>query len=359
MSWPPPGWYPCPSGARQYRHWDGVDWTPHVLRHDRDERRTVVPPEEPGHDGFVGATPSSAGLVPTRRRRRPDLAVLGSALPILLLVSVSLLCVGPVARVAAPWLHTTPTTLANLWLVGWVPLTFRPVQRIVGGWFFGVRRPTAGEARLLEPCWRAALARAGCPPERFLLYVQDDPEVPNAGASGGHIVSVTTGALALPTDELEAILAHELGHHLGLHPVVSLVTYWLQLPIRGWLAALDAMIRATTVVAEVGAAVGSGWFMLAGVVVVLGCRFYAGILRIVTGALLLIIAVWSRRSEYAADVVAVRMDYGVPLRRSLQRFIAYGYGMPSFSSAGDRLTSSHPPLHKRIARIEARLNTTR
>ena len=41
---------------------------------------------------------------------------------------------------------------------------------------------------------------------------------------------MTTGALELPDEQLEAILAHELGHHRGLHPVMTAIVWWLSLP---------------------------------------------------------------------------------------------------------------------------------
>ena len=59
----------------------------------------------------------------------------------------------------------------------------------------------------------------------------DSPEL-NAYACGGHVVAVSTGALdLLPDDELHGVLAHELGHHLGLHTVALTITHWLSLPI--------------------------------------------------------------------------------------------------------------------------------
>ena len=64
-----------------------------------------------------------------------------------------------------------------------------------------------------------------------MLAVTDSPEL-NAYACGGHVVAVSTGALELlPDDELHGVLAHELGHHLGLHTVALTITHWLSLPI--------------------------------------------------------------------------------------------------------------------------------
>ena len=62
----------------------------------------------------------------------------------------------------------------------------------------------------------------------------------NAAAGGGSVVMVTTRAVhTLPDDQFKAVLAHELGHHAGLHPVVLLAQGWMYLPIAivAWLSA--------------------------------------------------------------------------------------------------------------------------
>ena len=59
--------------------------------------------------------------------------------------------------------------------------------------------------------------RAGTDPRRHLLRVEEKRQV-NAFALGGHVLAVTWVALELPDDMLEAVLAHEVGHHRHLHP---------------------------------------------------------------------------------------------------------------------------------------------
>lgn len=41
---------------------------------------------------------------------------------------------------------------------------------------------------------------------------------------------MTDAALRRGDDELEALLAHELAHHRALHPVGTLVVWWLPIP---------------------------------------------------------------------------------------------------------------------------------
>src|SRR4029450_11150703 len=53
-------------------------------------------------------------------------------------------------------------------------------------------------------------------------------------------VLVTPTALELPDDLLEAVLAHELGHHRHLHPVAIILGWWYLLPFE----AGDRLVRA-------------------------------------------------------------------------------------------------------------------
>ena len=117
------------------------------------------------------------------------------------------------------------------YLAAGVLMFLRPVQRLLLSWLYGARRPTPDELDRLEPAWHDVLRQAGLPARRFVLAVTDSAEL-NAYACGGHVVAVSTAALELlPDDELRGVLAHELGHHLGLHTVALTITHWLSLPI--------------------------------------------------------------------------------------------------------------------------------
>lgn len=107
----------------------------------------------------------------------------------------------------------------------------RPLQRVVVGLLFGARSPTRAEQRKLGPAWQAVRRRARVSADMYLVLVVDDPG-PTAVATGGSILMVTTGALqTLTSEELEGILAHELGHHVGLHDVALPIAHWLALPV--------------------------------------------------------------------------------------------------------------------------------
>ena len=121
----------------------------------------------------------------------------------------------------------------------------------------------------------------------------------NASAGAANLLFVTTGALALDDERLEAILAHELGHHHGLHPVLTAVVWWLRIP---------------------GAVLGDFFAIL---------RRLVGRIRL----LVLLVTIWqatvmwlfwlgdllamraSRLSEFEADRYAARWGYGGQLAR--------------------------------------------
>ena len=185
----------------------------------------------------------------------------------------------------------------------------------------------------------------------------DSPDL-NAYACGGHVVVVSTGALdLLPDDELRGVLAHELGHHLGLHTVALTVTHWLSLPIIalariGFLleqlafAAADVLARRSTALALVGR-------ILSTLLQVLAWAFLATVL--IAGR----IGDWlGRSSEFAADERAIEMGYGRHLAMALRRV----HAMERVGAADGprpRAISSHPSAVLRTARIEARLRTGR
>jgi heat shock protein HtpX len=82
---------------------------------------------------------------------------------------------------------------------------------------------TPEEAAYLRPLFATICRRAGSNPVQFRLYVCPKDEI-NALALGAKSIAVTTGLLQTATpEELEGVLAHELGHHLLNH------TFWLTL----------------------------------------------------------------------------------------------------------------------------------
>lgn len=69
-------------------------------------------------------------------------------------------------------------------------------------------------------------------PDRYRVWVHEGPEA-TAPITPGATVAVTSWAVhSLPSRHLEAVLAHELAHHLAVPRALSLLLYWLALPAR-------------------------------------------------------------------------------------------------------------------------------
>lgn len=278
-----------------------------------------------------------------------------TATTLFLLVPLVPLALFGVARAAAPF-SLLGVLLDDPWsylivaavmvLVGAVLMTLRPVELFAARALFGMRDPTAAEAAQIEPLLGRACTAAGIERDRLLLRIEDSSAV-NAYATAGHLVCVTTGALHLPEPQLEAVLAHELGHHSELHPWISALTWWLQLPAVPLKALLRGMRRA---IASVAARLG-GLARPVGVVLLF-------LMWIVTFQILWL--VWiadalsttiARRTEFAADARAVDFGYGEPL---LQAYETLGPGQTPKSRLA-RLADFHPPMAERMERIRARI----
>ena len=155
---------------------------------------------------------------------------------------------------------------------------------------------------------------------------------------------VTTGALRLPDDQLEAILAHELGHHRGLHPVAALVVWWLSLPGVG-LAAIYRFLRRA--VGAIGARLGVLGRLLAVPVLVLLVIWQVAVMWLFYVADLLAKRA-DRLSEFSADGAAARWGYGGQLAEALES--AAGQE-DEVTSRIARLMADHPPVQERVVRL--------
>jgi Zn-dependent protease with chaperone function len=280
--------------------------------------------------------------------RGPGRSTLATALTILLFVLFGM------ARVAAPvsalgLVFHQPlgfAIAAALIAIGGAGLLFvRPVELAVARVLAGPSRPLSDveEAGLGALLWRVG-ERAGIDTSGLIVRVQDDPGV-NASAGAAHLLFVTKGALALPDDELEAILAHEVGHHRGLHPVLGAVVWWLRLPGAALAGAYRLLRRG---VATLRARLGRAGGLLAVPLLVLLMVWPVAVMWLFYVAELLAMRA-ARLSEYEADAAAARWGYA--------RDLAAAYGAMAaheLEPAGrlPRLMADHPPLRGRIERLE-------
>jgi Zn-dependent protease with chaperone function len=170
----------------------------------------------------------------------------------------------------------------------------------------------------------------------------------NAVATFGHLIAVTRGAMALPDAELEGILAHELGHHLKFHTFVTTAVFWFTLPVIAVVYVISFFRRVLRML---------GWFFwLSGLfglllVVLWLLGLIAGLLFLSISVQYVLLLLFGRFAEYSADDTAVQLGFGSGLLSALQMMaVVEPVGEPP--TLTDRFWASHPPLYKRIRRLE-------
>jgi heat shock protein HtpX len=189
------------------------------------------------------------------------------------------------------------------------------------------------------------------------VYIIDDP-APNAFATGRDpkhaVVAATTGILEIMNDrELEAVMAHELGHVRNYDIRVSMITFGLVSAI-GILS--DIAIRMmffgdSRRDNDVNPAI-----MVVGIMLIILAPITAAIIQMAisrqreyladaTGALT------TRDPEALADALEKLEQYGTPLQRQNSSTAHLFFSNPLKPGFMSGLFSTHPPLAARIARL--------
>ncbi|MFD6245618.1 M48 family metalloprotease [Streptomyces roseolus] len=202
------------------------------------------------------------------------------------------------------------------------PLVFnRRVETAIAQRMFGMRRPSPEEARRLDVVWEQVTRRAGVDRENYELWIQERAEL-NATAAAGHIVAVTRHALdRLSNTRLAAVLAHELGHHVGGHTWAAMLADWYAMPARvaGRLT-LALIVFLFGVGNRAGLACGGcltlmiGWFLFQ-LTVVQGMWWLVVPVTVAP----LLVAWLHRHAEFKADAYAVGLGFGEALEDVLVR----------------------------------------
>lgn len=330
-------------------------------------QQATAPPAQGGAEGQpagssrdIAAFKSTRSLQPSSPEKLPNMQrtvhmsaviTLVLALPSALYSLICLATAGNMLALGIRGLGFLTWLFPLLWIIAGVLLFYPPVERVFVRSFMDVRKPTASELRTLQPLWERVTGSAGVDPGTFMLGVQDSPEL-NASAAAGHSVAVTAGALEnLEPRHLEAVLAHELGHHLGGHPVAALWNYWIALPgrffnslVRRLYGFFNSIIRLFSF---------RGWLCsvafvaIMGVAVLLSAPWLLMVLLVPVG-----LAAASRASELAADKIAVQLGYGPSMVEVLEIFDSLETepaGGPGRRFAGWMAT--HPSAGNRIHRI--------
>jgi Zn-dependent protease with chaperone function len=241
------------------------------------------------------------------------------------------------------------------WLLSGAGVFLRPLETVLARTMFRLRRPAESEERRLTPLWSAVTAAAGVNGTTYDLWVEESREV-NASAAAGHLVSVSRWALdALPPEQLKAVLAHELGHHLGGLPWVRLLGLWYSQPARV-VTRIGALIGRSVIrlVHAASPARPVAWLVLCA----LAALCLAAVLDTAAWLLALLAvtplqASVSRLEERRADRFAAQIGFGEPLRDVLQHWLTAGHDVAHHRAGWRaRLTASHPTCAARIRALE-------
>ena len=188
------------------------------------------------------------------------------------------------------------------------------------------------------------------------VYVMDDP-APNAFATGLNpkhaIVAATTGLMEIMDDrELEAVMAHEMGHVQNYDIRVSMIAFGLVSAI----ALLSDIVLRMFIFGDRRDSNVNPVMMVVGLVVVVLAPIIAAIVQMAV----------SRQREYLADVTGVMTTRDVDgLANALEKLGQYGQPMKHQNTATShlfisnplkkgffsKLFSTHPPLEDRVKRL--------
>lgn len=244
-----------------------------------------------------------------------------------------------------------------LWVLSGAVTFVAPAEALLARYLFRLREPTLIEQERLGPIWRHLLARAGVRHSRYTLWIQESDEV-NATPTPGHVVAVTRWALyALPPSHLEAVLAHELAHHLGGRSWLGLLSFWYSIPARCGLIVVRAIARLMRRVPALGCLVG-GFLGMAYVgliiaVFALGHGYIWPFLFITPFIAPPVLAWLNRWHVRQADQKAAGLGYGSTLVQVL-----YGWQMQHQQALGRdesrraQVMSNTPSLGERVRVLE-------
>jgi Zn-dependent protease with chaperone function len=293
--------------------------------------------------------PEFTGSAPRRVRRGVDASAVLSFVLLLPVIASSLIVMTLVGSVVWP---QQPWVVPVVWVLSAGLVFLRPVESALSAVLLRMRRPTAAEAALLDPPWRSVCARARVDGGRYILRVENSTEI-NASAAGGRTVGVTLAALRLPPANLEAVLAHELGHHLSGHTVASILAWWYAIPARVATFVVLLGVRFVLFVGRIFAAFNAGLAAVATVLIALTMLTAVAFVNfwLILVPLISPLLAWaSRLGEFRADQIAARLGYAPALMDVLQLW-------QQATSAGPRpglrarLLTSHPSHDARIGRL--------
>jgi heat shock protein HtpX len=196
--------------------------------------------------------------------------------------------------------------------------------------------------------------RAGLPMPVVAVAAQDQPNAFATGRNPEHaVVAVTTGILrAMPQEELEGVIAHELAHIKNRDMLISTIAAG----VAGLISNLGWVLMFTG-----GSRDDEGRHPLMDMAMVILAPIAAMLIQFAI----------SRQREFEADRVGAEiLGRPLPLARALQRLDAMAHRIPmeippavaplaqvnplaAMGGGFGKLFSTHPPTEERVARLEA------
>jgi Zn-dependent protease with chaperone function len=198
------------------------------------------------------------------------------------------------------------------WLVSAAAVIHPRTEDLLAWKVYRLRPPSELESRRLGPAWFAVCAAAGVDPNRYKVWVHEGPEA-TAPVTAGSTIAVTSWALyVLPPRHLEAVLAHELAHHLNLPRLISLWIYWLSLPARWTAKAIVYGLQHHVLSVITKVVLG---FLIVGVLIIWVFFGFSSYVAFMLSPIFapFIVQLAARASEKYADRVALDLGYGVVL----------------------------------------------
>ncbi|MGW0882218.1 M48 family metalloprotease [Streptomyces sp. NPDC002671] len=314
-------------------------------------------PDDPAHPHHISTGARRVHI--SKDQRRTDATAVGN----LLLHLPNFLCSLFVVGLVSAFFGALGFVVVLAWLASGALVFYRPAERALARHLLRLRYPTPPELAKLEPVWREVTARAGIEGRNYELWVEDSDGL-NAVAAAGHIVGVTSFAMnQLPNGELAAVMAHELGHHVGGHAWSGLLGYWYALPGRIAWRVLRSVAGVAYRVSRAFGCFGIGFVVLAvgGLALATVSSLY-GLPLLVLGVPYALAAV-GRRAELRADEHAAALGFAPMLAAVLHKLhqqeqyqqaalTAQNGGVPVPESALTKLLSSHPDYYTRLHHLQ-------